>query len=97
MSRARLGILILVASISVGAGMAVLTGLIDVTPRRLVGSTWYGYPTPWLYRLIVAPQYYPWRVNWSNLIEDVGIWSVVALLAVLGVFLRRARRPTTSA
>lgn len=43
----------------------------------LIGAMRYGYPFSWLIRLIIAPQYFPWRVDLTNLIADIVIWSVI--------------------
>jgi len=79
-----------VAAIVVGALLAVLTGLFSNTPPLLVGAAHYGYPLPWLSRLVIAPQYFPWRVDVARLIVDVVFWSIVVGLVVL--ILRRARK-----
>jgi hypothetical protein len=91
----RSGVLVIFPAIAVGVGLALLTGLVDVTPPGLVGATWYGLPIPWLYRLVVAPQYNPWNENWIDLVLDVGFWCVIALgAAVLVMDLkRRSARP----
>ena len=75
--------------VSLGAGiaLAVLSGLYDVTPSGLVGAVWYGLPVPWLFRMIVAPQYYPWDADYVALFIDVVFW-----VAVVGVVLFVARR-----
>ncbi|MBS7626927.1 hypothetical protein KEJ51_07850 [Candidatus Bathyarchaeota archaeon] len=44
-----------------GLALTLLTGLFSNTPPRLVGAVWYGYPLPWLFRMIIAPQYFPWE------------------------------------
>jgi hypothetical protein len=90
----RSGLPVIFASIAVGAALALLTGLVDVTPPGLVGATWYGLPLPWLYRLVVAPQYNPWNVNSISLILDIGFWCVIALGAAVVVKDLKARRST---
>jgi hypothetical protein len=74
-----------VASVLGGLTVTLLTGLVSNTPPMLVGATLYGYPLPWLSRMIVAPQYYPWRMNTANLIVDLILWTLVigALLLIL--------------
>jgi hypothetical protein len=47
-----------VGSASVGAAITLLSGLVDVTPN-LVGARWYGLPSTWIRRLVIAPQYNP--------------------------------------
>ncbi len=78
---------------ALGVAAALLTGLVDVTPDGLLGARWYGLPFTWIRRLIIAPQYYPWRVDWAGLAGDLVFWVAVALVAgLLAVQLRR-RRP----
>jgi len=89
----RAGIIILVSSAAVGATAALLTALLQLTPSGLVGATWYGYPLPWLYRLVLAPQYYPWRVSWQNLILDAGLWFFVTLFGWLIVMVWLRYKP----
>jgi xanthine/uracil permease len=91
------GVVGIIIAIAGGAALALLTGLVDVTPNGLVGATWYGFPLPWLYRLIVAPQYYPWDVHWLSLILDIGFWCVISLGAALAVRPLLGRKPTASA
>lgn len=70
-----------------GIGMALLTGLFENTPSRLVGAVHYGYPFAWLVRLVVAPQYSPWHVSAPDLLGDIVTWSVI-----LGIVLFVLRR-----
>lgn len=86
-------IVVVSIAIAVGAGAALLTGLVDVTPPGLLGATWYGFPLPWLYRLVVAPQYNPWQVHWLSLILDIGFWCVIVLGTSILVRTRMARTP----
>lgn len=60
-----------------GVAITLLTGLVSSTPAGLVGARWYGFPLPWLFRLIVAPQYFPWKVDALNLIADLIFWIIV--------------------
>lgn len=60
-----------------GVAITLLTGLVSSTPAGLVGAQWYGFPLPWLFRLIVAPQYFPWKVDALNLIADLIFWIIV--------------------
>jgi len=68
---------IILAAILSGVIVTLLTGLISNTPPILVGATHYGYPLAWLARLVIAPQYFPWRFNMLTLIADMVIWAVV--------------------
>ncbi|MEM2943057.1 MAG: hypothetical protein QXT81_06510 [Candidatus Bathyarchaeia archaeon] len=67
----------LIISIVGGMIVTLLTGLVEVTPPMLVGAQWYGYPLPWLYRLVIAPQYFPWKPDLLNLIADIVFWAVI--------------------
>lgn len=80
----------LFASILGGILVTLSTGLVNSTPPMLVGATHYGYPFPWLYRLIIAPQYNPWKVDPLNFFADVIVWSVVVALVLFA--LTRARK-----
>ena len=46
-------------------------------PTPLLGAEHYGYPIAWLFRLILAPEYFPWHVDTVALIVDVVVWSAV--------------------
>jgi hypothetical protein len=67
----------LIPAISSGVAITLLTGLISNTPPMLVGATWYGYPWAWLIRLVLAPEYFPWRVDALFLIIDIIFWAVI--------------------
>ena len=66
----------LVFSIIGGVVITLLTGLISNTPM-LLGVTHYGYPFAWLFRLILAPEYFPWRINAVNFVVDVIVWAFI--------------------
>ena len=76
---------IIIGSIVGGVALTLLTGLVSNTPPMWVGAILYGYPLPWLTRMIVAPQYYPWRMETANLLVDIIVWTLVigALLFIL--------------
>ena len=81
----------LTLSAALGVVVLLLTGLADVTPGGLVGARWYGLPLTWIRRLVIAPQYNPWRVDWTGLAADLVFWLAVAL-AVGWLVLRLRRR-----
>ncbi len=56
------------------------TGLLSNTV--LLGGEHYGYPVAWLVRLVLAPEYFPWRVNVLNLIVDLVIWIIIVGIVV---------------
>jgi hypothetical protein len=70
-------------SIIGGAVITLLTGLIPNTPSMLVGAAHYGYPLAWLTRLVLAPQYFPWRLNVLEFIADIIIWSIIIGIVLL--------------
>jgi len=74
---------IVVLAIIGGVLASILTGLIDSTPAMLVGATWYGYPLAWLFRQIVAPEYFPWVVDITNLIADIIFWTMILSAVIL--------------
>jgi hypothetical protein len=68
---------VVIFSVVGGVLITLLTGLVSSTPPMLVGAMWYGYPLAWLFRLVIAPEYFPWRVDVTGLLGDVVAWSVV--------------------
>lgn len=83
----------LVVSIIGGVIITLLTGLFSSTPQMLVGAEWYGLPLAWLIRMIVGPEYNPWRVEFLNFIADVVVWSVILLVIVFIV--DKVRKPAS--
>ena len=75
-----------------GAVVTLLTGVISNTPAMLVGAMHYGYPLAWLMRLVLAPEYFPWRVNVPNLVVDLVIWIIIVGMAVTVLTRRRKIR-----
>jgi len=76
-------LIISIESVIGGVIIALLTGLVNSTPGGLVGATWYGWPVSWLYKLVIAPQYNPWKVQWGNLVIDIIVWIVVVAVVML--------------
>jgi len=74
-----------------GVVVTLLTGLISNTPAMLVGAMHYGYPLAWLMRLVLAPEYFPWRVNVPNLVVDLVIWIIIVGMAVTVLTRRRTK------
>jgi hypothetical protein len=68
---------IVIFSVVGGLLIALLTGFVSNTPPMLVGAMWYGYPLAWLIRLVLAPEYFPWRVEVFGLVADTIIWCIV--------------------
>ncbi|MBS7645378.1 hypothetical protein KEJ44_04980 [Candidatus Bathyarchaeota archaeon] len=80
---------ILASAIIGGVIITLLTGLFPNTPARLVGATHFGYPFAWLIRMVVAPQYFPWRVNPMNLIADIIVWAIIVSVIVSATSMAR--------
>jgi hypothetical protein len=68
---------IVILSLIEGVAITLLTGLLSNMPAMLVGAVHYGYPVPWLFRFVLAPEYFPWRVDVIALVADVIVWAVV--------------------
>ncbi len=67
-----------VGSLALGVVFTLLTGLVNTTPGGgFVGATWYGFPDTWLRYLMVGPQYNPWVVDYTGLLVDIVLWTVV--------------------
>jgi len=81
----------LLISILGGVLVTLLTGLVPSTPPMLVGATHYGYPLAWLFRLVIAPEYNPWRIDLLNFFADIVIWFVIVAIVVFVV--ERVRKP----
>jgi hypothetical protein len=83
----------LLVSIFGGEIITLLTGLFSNTPQMMVGAEWFGFPLAWLIRMIVAPEYNPWRIEFVNFLADVVVWSVILLVIVFIV--EKVRKPTS--
>lgn len=68
-----------------GVAIALLLGFIP--SRSLLGATHHGFPLAWRIRLVLHPQYNPWRINIPYLIIDIVIWTVV--VGVVLFFIKR--------
>jgi len=75
-----------------GIAITLLTGLMPNTPGMLVGASWYGYPLAWLIRMVVAPEYFPWKVEIVGLIADIVVWTLIVLVILL-VAMRKPKSP----
>ena len=71
--------------------ITLLTGLVPSTPEMLVGATWYGLPVAWLFRLVISPEYFPWRVSFLPLIVDVVFWAVI--FGVISFVMKKLMKP----
>ncbi len=83
----------IVVSILGGEIITLLTGLFSNTPQMMVGAEWFGFPLAWLIRMIVAPEYNPWRIEFVNFLADVVVWSVILLVIVFIV--EKVRKPAS--
>lgn len=77
---------LLVEAVIGGLIVTLITGLISNTPAMLVGATLYGYPLPWLVRMVVSPEYNPWKIIPENLIADIIIWNIIVGIIIYAVF-----------
>lgn len=64
-------------AIAISIVITVMTGIVPSTPAMLVGASWYGLPASWLIKMVVAPQYSPWKIQYANLIIDIVFWFVI--------------------
>jgi len=83
----------LLVSILGGELLTLLTGLIQSTPPMLVGAEHFGFPFAWLFRLVIAPQYNPWRMDLLSFFADIVVWSVIVFVIVF--VLEKARKPAS--
>ena len=74
---------IVIFSLIGGVLITLLTGLLLNMPTPLLGAEHYGYPLPWLFRLVLAPEYFPWRVDLASLLVDVAVWTTVVAVALI--------------
>lgn len=80
-----------IVAISIVAGVLVTlaTGLLNTTPPRMVGATWYGWPLAWLYVIVYLGS--PWFINWLNFAVDLMLWFILALVITVLLFRKRLR------
>ena len=77
--------------------VTIASALIPSTPGQLVGASWYGWPVTWLRKLVIAPQYNPWVVDWYGLVLDIIFWFVVILAVGYVMSLLMGKNSSTSA
>ena len=80
---------IAIGAIVGGVLITLLTGLVRNTPVMLVGAEHYGYPLAWLTRLIIAPEYFPWQVDYVNLVVDFIVWAVIVGVILFALIKRK--------
>ena len=73
---------IVILVVVAGLVITLFTGLVSNTPAMLMGATHYGFPVAWLFRLVIAPEYFPWRVDIAHLLIDTATWAAVATILV---------------
>jgi uncharacterized membrane protein len=80
-----------------GVVITLITGVVNTTPG-ILGALWYGWPMSWLKRLVIAPQYNPWRVTFGSLFIDIVFWFIVCWI-ILFAFCQTCRKhaPATDA
>ena len=74
----------IIGSVAGGILITLLTGLIEAP--SMLGATNYGYPFAWLTQLIIAPEYFPWRIHPIRLMLDAVVWSIVVMLVLYVLF-----------
>lgn len=83
--------MIIIFSIIGGIISTLITGLIVNTPPMLMGASHFGYPFPWLIKLIIHPKYFPWRVNILYLVVDIIIWSlIIGVISFIALKIRKS-------
>ncbi len=84
----------IIFSIFGGIVLTMLSGLFSNMPSMLVGATHYGYPLAWLIRLVIAPMYFPWRINVFNLVADIGFWAVIVgiVVSIIHMYSRKNKK-----
>ncbi len=73
-----------------GFVVSLISGAVNYTPAGLVGASWYGFPATWLYRLVLAPIYNPWRISPAGFVLDFIVWFLV-FLVILDIIKTYAR------
>ncbi len=66
-----------------GLAITLLTGLLSNMPMLLVGAEHFGYPLAWLTRLVIAPEYFPWRADALAFVVDVVAWTILIAVVIL--------------
>jgi len=79
-------------SVIAGLVIALLTGLVNVTPQHLVGATWHGWPLPWFYVIVYLGS--PIDISWLNLAGDIVVWFVVAL--IVGLLISKFKKTSSA-
>jgi hypothetical protein len=69
-----------------GMIITVLLGLVSTPTRNLLGITHYGIPLSWRGRIIISPEFNPWRYNITNFIIDTLFWTIIIriLIEIIG-------------
>jgi hypothetical protein len=70
----------LLISLLGGIGITLITGLVPRT--TLLGATHYGWPMAWRIRLVLAPQYNPWRMLPIYIVLDTVLWGLIIFLII---------------
>ena len=73
---------IVILSLIGGALTTMLTGLLSNMPTPLLGAKHYGYHRPWLFRLVLAPEYFPWHADVVALVADLVAWILIVGVAL---------------
>jgi len=73
---------IVILTLNGGVVITLLTGLLLNMPAPLLGAEHYGYPLPWLFHLVLAPEYFPWHVDVVALVADLVAWILIVGVAL---------------
>ena len=85
---------VFVTTVIIALAIIIVSALYDGTPRGVVGAEWYGLPFTWITKLIIAPQYNPWRIDFVGLTIDLVIWTIIVALIIF--FAGRLQRSLNS-
>jgi hypothetical protein len=79
---------IVIISIILGITITIITGFF-LNTEKYIGSSRWGYPLPWLSKIIVNPKYSPTlNIIWPNLIINITFISTLIFL-ILFIALRK--------
>ena len=62
----------------IGFIITAISGVIPV--MSLIGATHYGLPFPWITRLVLHPDIFPWRIMAIPLCVDIIFWGSTCYL-----------------
>jgi len=81
--------LVFASALVAGVVMTLISGLVDVTPLGILGTTWHGWPFAWFYVIIYPGS--PWSIDWTSLCMDLIVWSMVTFAIFYALLTFRTR------